>query len=246
MIRSLVACIGIDARIEILPGMNAVFLKIPVNLISAESKLMESDRHIGIVKLDIMITKRQQNPRNIAEHFHIPLKNRLALLNPCIHMPEIAKSHRSAKFIHFTIGTDRSNLLLTQDTEIFKLIQLFHKFLIRLSRRNGSTLYGIKHLGCMEGKHRSVSVGADPLAIITLPKGMRGIINHLEMMLVRNFLYIMHCTDIAVYMHRHNSARFRCDQRFQLIYINCIIPVINITEDRLQPVPYDGMGSRRK
>ena len=73
---------------------------------------------------------------------------------------------------------------------------------------------------------------------------MCSIIEHLELILVRDTLDFLHVADIAIDMHRHDRARPIRDQALDLRHIHREILRIHITEHRRQPVAHDGMRRR--
>ena len=203
---------------------------------------MEAYRHIGIVRFNVRRNLRESDARHIREMRAVALEHELPLRDVLVHMTQIAEAHRRRKLVHLSVAADRRDLLLPEDTEVFQLVELLHQRWIRFSGRDGTTLDGIKDLRRMEGKHRGITEGADPLSVQLLAEGMGGIIDDLQMMAIRNLLNPVNVADVSIDMHRHDRAGALGDQGLELIDIDRIVPHVDITEDRREAVPHDCMG----
>ena len=52
----------------------------------------------------------------------VALEHEFPLCDVLIHMAQITEAHRRRKLVHLSVSTDRCDLLLPEDTEVFQLI----------------------------------------------------------------------------------------------------------------------------
>ena len=104
----------------------------------------------------------------------------------------------------------------------------------------------MEHLRRMEAEAAHVTERCRALPLVLHAECMCSIIEHLELILVRDTLDFLHVADIAIDMHRHDRARPIRDQALDLRHIHREILRIHITEHRRQPVAHDGMRRRSK
>ena len=94
----------------------------------------------------------------------------------------------------------------------------------------------------MKAENGSVPVISDSLPFIGHTEGMRRIINHLQIMLLRNSSDFFNVAYIPVYMHGKDRAGPVCDQLLYPVRVYCIIVFPDITEDRRKAVSHNRMG----
>ena len=94
----------------------------------------------------------------------------------------------------------------------------------------------------MKAENGSVPVISDSLPFIGHTEGMRRIINHLQIMLLRNSSDFFNVAYISVDMNRKDRAGPVCDQLLYPVRIHGIIVFSDITEDRRKTVSHNRMG----
>ena len=98
----------------------------------------------------------------------------------------------------------------------------------------------------MEAEAGGIAKIADALPFIGLAKGMGGIVQHLQTILVGDALDLFDVADIAVHMYRQDGTCAVGDEPLDLGHIHGVGLGVDITEHRFQPVAHDGVGSGRK
>ena len=98
----------------------------------------------------------------------------------------------------------------------------------------------------METEHGNVAKICNTHTVVRFSKGMRCVVDHFQIMTVRNLLNLFHITNISVYMDRSDRASLLRDQTFNLLCIHGIIVLINVAENRSQSVTHDGVSRGRK
>ena len=94
----------------------------------------------------------------------------------------------------------------------------------------------------MKAENGSVPVISDSLPFIGHAEGMSRIINHLQIMLLRNRSDFFNVAYIPVDMNRKDCAGPVCDQLLYPVRIHGIIVFSDITEDRRKTVSHNRMG----
>ena len=83
-------------------------------------------------------------------------------------------------------------------------------------------------------------------ALVLHGKGMRGIIDDLQSIVVGNTLDALDVARLPIAMDRHDGRRLRRDGRFDLVRVHVEGKRINVDKDRLDAIPQQGMGRRHE
>ena len=95
--------------------------------------------------------------------------------------------------------------------EVLQLVDVL--FCLGIRADDGAALKGVEHLGGVKTEHRQVAMIEDAAAVALHAKGMGGVVDHLEVVLVGNFLDGLHITWVSIDMNRHDGrglGRNRC------------------------------------
>ena len=175
----------------------------------------------------------------MAEMTPVALGDGFALLNFLIHMPQVAQPHGGTKFIHLGICTNQFHIFRTLDAKVFQQRNLPDQ--VRIFCADSSAFNGMEHLGRMEADTAGVAKVHDALASTGFAKSVCRVIDHFQVMLVRNLLNGFNITYIAIDMNRHDGTGTIRDQIFDLFRIHRKIVRFHVAEDGCQTVAYDGM-----
>ena len=159
-------------------------------------------------------------------------------------MAQIAEPHRRAELVHLRICANAVDALRILDAEILQLVEFLAEVLITEAGR--AALDRMEDLRRMKAETAHITEGCRAPPLVRHAERMRRIIEHLELVLVRDALDFLYIADIAIDMHRHDSACPICDQALDFRHVHREILRIHIAEYRRQPISHDGMRRRSK
>ena len=105
-----------------------------------------------------------------------------------------------------------------------------------------AALHGVVHLGGVEAQRGHVARVEYRFSIHLDAEGVRGIVYHLEPVLVRNLLDALHVARLAVAVHRHDGSGLRGDGRLYLVGVHAAVRGVDVHEHGLDAVPPDRVG----
>lgn len=236
----------IRQRIEVLARADIVYSQGLHDLIArcAEELFVKDHREVCIVRLDILLDGVELQTIDVAETFAIARHCLAAFRDLFIDMTQIADAHRRAELIHLRIGTDSIHLLRATDAEVLQAVEFLTKLLI--TEAGCTTLDRVEDLRRMEAETRDITKSSRALTLVLDTKRMCRIIDDLQLILVGNPLNLLDIADIAIDMHRHDSARAVRDQRLELVHVHREILRIDVAEHRRQAIADNRMCRRGK
>lgn len=158
-------------------------------------------------------------------------------LQPC----QLQQPKRCLDLIHLAVDAWRDHGDFVHEAEVLKLIDA--QFGPRVRAYNSSTLEGIEYLGGMEAKHRQIAMAQDAAAGVAHGKGMGGIVDHLEAVIVSDALDPGSVTGPAIAVHRHNCGGLRGDGGFDAVRVQVQGFGIDVHKDWFNAIPQQGVGS---
>ena len=214
-----VKCVGerikIFARYDVLRREK---IKYPVACVAVSVKHY---REIGIIKPDIRRDGVELNAGDPLEAGHVLTIDFFSLLDLPVEMPQIADAHGGTEFIHFGIASNVRHTFRPVDAEIFQIVQFCFESIVPVT--DGSSFNGVKDFCCVEGEHGRIPEVCRTDAVFRHPKGVRGIIDHLEVVLFCKSTDGLYIAEIAVNMNGENGDRTIRDQRFDLRYVDRVV-----------------------
>ena len=168
----------------------------------------------------------------------------MTLLDSFINLFQVEQSISRSHFIHFAIDAWSDHRGLARKTEVFQIINAFLSLLIM--HHHSASFQRIVDFGGMETERRQIALIQHRLTIHLHSKGMRGVIDDFQVVLVGNSLDTFHITGLPITMHRHDGCGMGCDGCFNLIRVNSTIGRVNVHKDWLATIPPNGMGGGYK
>jgi hypothetical protein len=107
---------------------------------------------------------------------------------------------------------------------------------------DGTTFKGAEHLGGVEAEHGQVAMVEHAAAVALHPKGVSGIIDDLEVVLVRYRLNGIDITRVTIAMHRHDRRGLGRNGRLNAGRVEIQGIGIHIHEHGLDTVPKQRVG----
>ena len=159
-------------------------------------------------------------------------------------MAQVTNSHRCLELIHFGVSADVCDFFRSVDAEIFQVVKLLCQAAVMIANR--TALNGVEDLRRMEAVHGCIPEGSARLSLVCHAKCVRCIIDHLQVIFLRNSFDLFHITHVAVNMNRNDRTGLVCDQIFDFGDIHGVIFRIDVAEHRLQSVSHNCMRCRCK
>lgn len=120
------------------------------------------------------------------------------------HMLELQQPKSSIDFAHLGVNAWRDNGGFIDKAEILKMIDALLGFCVRTD--NGAAFEGIEYLGGVKTQHRQITMTQHTAATVLHAKGVGGIVNHAQIVVVGDFLNGFYIAGIAIAMHWHESS----------------------------------------
>ena len=135
------------------------------------------------------------------------------------------------EFAHLRVAAGTGDPIRAGDAEVFHHVKLCLQRRIAVNDR--AALDRVEHLGRVEGEHGRVAEvrGAD--AVFLHAEGVRGVVDHLEPVLLRDCLDGVRVAEVAVDVHRDDRGGLGRDERLDLRGVHCVGRGVNVAENGL-------------
>ena len=166
-----------------------------------------------------------------------------------IQMTEIAQPHRGMELAHFCVSAGTDDPLRTAYAEILEVIHAFPER--RVSADHRAALHGVEHLRRVEGEHGRIAEVCGTDAIFLHAEGVRGVVDHLEVVFFRDRSDRARVAEVAVDVHGDDGGGLGRDERFNLRRVHRVGHGVDVAEDGLETVSRDRVrrgdeGERRR
>lgn len=125
------------------------------------------------------------------------------------HVLELQHAKSGVDFAHLAVDAGGHHSGFVDKAKVFKMVDALFGFGVWAD--DGATFKGVKDLGGMEAENRQVAMVQHAAAMTLHTKGVGGIINDLEVVVVGDLLDSIDVTGVAIAMHRHDGRGLRGD-----------------------------------
>ena len=139
-------------------------------------------------------------------------------------------------------GSDHGHLV--HKAKVFQVVDTLLGF--GIVTNDGAAFEGVEHLGGMKTQHRQVAVVEHTAVMALHAKGVSGVVDDFQSIVVGNFLDTIHITGVAVAVHRHDGGSLRGDGGLDPVRVEVERDRVDVHKHRFDTVPQQRMGSRHE
>ena len=244
--QALVGGEGADQRIEVAAGQDTLLAHLEVELISRHAIPLgiDKDGKIAVVVAHTGHVVPEVDALDGPERLAVADGDLMAGLDAIIHMLQVQQAEGGPHLVHLAVDAGCYDLGLTVKAEVLEVVDALLHFLVVHDKR--AALDGVIDLGGMETQGGHVALVEDALAIDLNAKGMGGVIDDAQAILVGNGLNLGGAAGLAIDVHGHDGRGARGDGGLDAVGIDASCRRVNIDEHRLDAVPPDRMGGGDK
>ena len=177
---------------------------------------------------------------DVLQPFAVQLRDMPPRGNCVVHMPEIQQAYRRAYLIHLAVDAGSHYRRLVREAEVLEVVDALLGLLVVHDER--AALHGVVHLGGVEAQRGHVARVKYRFPIHLDAEGVRGVVDHLEPVLVGDLLNALHVAGLAVAVHRHDGSGLRSDGGLDLVRVHAAVRGVDVHEHGLYAVPPDRVG----
>ena len=156
-------------------------------------------------------------------------------LNRGIDVPEIDQPHCRAHLVHLAVDARGYDSGFSGEPEVLQVVDPLLGLLVVHHER--SSLYRVVHLSGVETEGGHVALVEDAAAVHLHPKGVRGVVDDLEAVLVGYLLYPPGVARLAVAVHGHDGRGPGGDGRLDAVGVDAAVRRVDVHEHGLDAVP---------
>ena len=225
-----------DQRVKIPAGKDVVVFELLVQRIAAERIVgFHQQGEIRIVGHFFARVLQAANAGHIAQRFAVGCINPLALGQRGVNMPELQHAKGGIDFAHLAVDARGHHGGFIHKTEVLQLVNAQLGF--GVGADDGAAFKGVEDLGGVKAQHREVAMVEHTAAVTLHAKGMGGVVNNLEVVVVGNLLNGINIARVTIAMHRHDGRGLRGDGGFDLGWVEVQRVRVHVHKDGLDTVP---------
>ncbi|BAK88810.1 hypothetical protein NCGM2_1951 [Pseudomonas aeruginosa NCGM2.S1] len=225
-----------DEWVEVAPHQHIPVAQALVQLVARKRKIVfHQDREIGVVGEGLGTRPEALDARDAGQQAPIALGDLPALLQGLVDVLELQQPEGSADLVELAVDAGHDHRDLVDEAEILKVVEALPGVFVRADDR--TALEGVEHLGGMEAEDAQVAVAQYAAAGVAHGEGMRGIVDDLQVVDIGDPLDRLDIAGVAVAMHRQDRGGLRGDRRLDPRRVEIHGVLVDVHEDRLEPVP---------
>ncbi len=198
------------------------------------------DREIGMVVMGLGAAFDAMDSGHISKACPIGAVNLASSGKGLIDVFELEQAKGRVEFAHLAVDARGHYSGFVDKAEVLQIIDVLLG--LGIGAHDRAALEGGEHLGGMEAQDGEVAMLEQAFTLVLDAKGMRRVINDLQVVVVGNGLNSLNVAGVAVHMDRQNGSGLWSDGGFDLVWVDVQCLGVNIHEHRLNAVPEQGMG----
>lgn len=200
---------------------------------------LDHDREIRVIGCFLATALHTADAGHIFQCFAVSGVDGLALGQRVADVLQLQHTKSGVDFAHLAVDARSYHGDFVHKTEVFQMVDALLGF--GVGTDDGTTFKGVEHLGGMKAQHRQVAVAQHTAASVLHAKGMGSVVNHLEVVVVGNFLDGLDIARVAIAVHRHDGRGLRGDGRFDLGRVEVERVRVDVGKHRFDAVPQQRM-----
>ena len=157
-----------------------------------------------------------------------------------VHLPKVQQAYRRAYLVHLAVDSRGHHRRLVREAEVLEVVDTLLGLLVVHYQR--AALHGVVDLCGVEAKRGHVAGVQYRFSAHFDAESVRGVVYHLEPVIVGDLLDALHVAGLAVAVHRHDGRGLGGDGRLYLVGVHAAVRRVDVHEHRLYAVPPDRMG----
>lgn len=231
-----------DERIEVPASEYIVVLQLLVEAVAGHAVLLRvhEDREVGVVVPHARHILEVGDSLDVLQPLAVQLRD-MPPRGDCIaHMPEVDEPYGRADFVHLAVDARSDYDGLSGEAEVLEVVDALLGLLVVHDER--AALHGVVHLGGVEAQRGHVARVEYRFSIHFDAEGVRGVVYHLEPVLVRDLLDALHVAGFAIAVNWHDGRGLRRYGGLDLVGIHAAVRGVDVHEHGLYAVPPDRVG----
>ena len=233
---------GADERVEVPAAEDVVVFQLLIEAVARHAVFLRvhEDREVGVVVPHARHVLEVGDSLDALQPLAVQLRDMPPRGDCVVHMPEVDEPHGRADFVHLAVDSRSHDRGLVGETEVLEVVDALLGLLVVHDER--AALHGVVHLGGVEAQRGHVARVEYRFPIHLDAEGVRGVVDHLEPVLVGDLLDALHVAGLAVAVHRHDGRGLRGDGGFDLVGVHAAVRGVDVHEHGLDAVPPDRVG----
>ena len=157
-----------------------------------------------------------------------------------VHLPKVQQAYRRAYLVHLAVDSRGHHRRLVREAEVLEVVDTLLGLLVVHYQR--AALHGVVDLCGVEAKRGHVAGVQYRFSAHFDAESVRGVVYHLEPVLVGDLLDALHVAGLAVAVHRHDGRGLRRYGGLDLVGIHAAVRGVDVHEHGLYAVPPDRVG----
>lgn len=236
------------ARIKIAARHDIFRLQNPDQLVAAEADLLAVNFHDDVMKVHFVrcAVIKELQPRHAGEAFAILLVVATIGFDEIFDRVEAGQAHGGADFVHLAIDAEMDDTIVAAEPEIFHQPDLRRDFVV--VGCDGAAFECIENFGGVETEHFGVTEVADHLAFVGTSERVRGIVDQLDLEMLRQRGEFIDRAGPSPDMHTDDAGDIRRDHFFDDARVEMMCRRIDVAKNRGNLLPLQGVrgGNKRE
>lgn len=202
-----------DQRVKVAARKDVVVFELLVQRIAAQRVIgLHQDGKVRIVSHLLAGTLQTANAGHAQQCVAVGGIDTLALCQCLVHMLQLQHAKGGVDFAHLAIDAGGHHGGFIDKAEVFELVDAQLGF--GVGADDGAAFKGVEHFGGVKAQHRQIAMAQHAATRVLHAKGVGGVVDDLEVVVVGNLLDGLNIARVAIAMHRHDGRGLRCDGGF--------------------------------
>lgn len=160
------------------------------------------------------------------------------------HVLELQHAKGGVDFAHLAVDAGGHHCGFVDEAEVLQVVDALFGFGVRAD--DGAAFKGVEDFCGVKTEHGEVAMVQHAAAMALHAKGVGGVVNHLEVVVVGDLLDGIDVTGVAIAVHGHDGRGLRGDGGLDLGWIDVECGGLDVDKHRFVAIPEQGMCSGNK
>src|SRR5450830_1066509 len=234
-----------DQGVEIAPGVNVAAGHKFIQCVAADRIIVaHQDGEVGIVGGLASHPVDALDAWALVQQFTVALIDDAPALDGLVDILQLQEPERGIELAHLAVDAGGHHGGFVGEAKVLQVVDAVLG--LGIGADDGPTFKGIENLGGMKAEDGQVAVVEHTAGSGFHAERMGGVVNHLEVVVIGNFLDAVYIAGVPVAVHWQNGRGLGGDGGFDLARVQIQRFFVDVHEHRFDPVPEQRMGGGHK